>query len=59
MKIFWTIVVIIVLVLGFKLLTKDAPAETANNEAATVLSETDATAEEGVTVDAGAETTAN
>lgn len=45
MKIFWTIVIIIILVLGYKLLTKDStPADTTNNEAAAVMSETDAMA---------------
>jgi len=45
MKIFWTIVIIIILVLGYKLLTKDStPADVVNNEAAAVMSETDAMA---------------
>jgi len=68
MKIFWTIVVIIVLILGFKLLTKDSAAPTeVNNEAATVQSETDAmagenagaTVEEGAAMDEGADATTN
>ena len=41
MKIFWTIVIIIVLFFGYKALTKDTPAPEVNNEAAAVMSETE------------------